>query len=999
MAIQNINGGCLTKAEITKNNGQVINNTDGSVSVFYNNATLGLYPVPLTLTCCKVLDPTYYFDIDTQTCKWSNVSKTCGFSNPINLIVNPKGDDGTLFFIDNFEQETCNLKISFDYLLKIKCEDLLNLVNPTITTNYANATTQVQINTTQQLIEEYNTQIETLTNNIVLTNTESLVTPYSIECLKFPIITINSTPIDCVTSAWSTWSTCTNSIQTRTRTIITPASNGGIGCPVLTETQPCSITTPTTYCPSIVGNFSPPLDSSIKLNPIQGSGGYAYGTNTITYIGSQPFNGTLYWYATAQSSYPGLPEYPDFGNAYKTQLNLLPGQTFTLTAGGFTESNVTVNAEKIVCSSSIPTTSLQLAKTTNNFENTGFNINTTTDKSIIQPVNTTTYSSVNYCLTDYGLTIWANLLGPIKYEQFILGDSNSYTCDDVATIVNQTWPNGEAVYVCTVPFGTKTKLNNQLTDLMSQLILAQAKLLEQENILINLESTLLTTTTSNTGCLTPTQALESLDFEMHLDVINDDKSLTSVFSAATFPAINLTSNLYNYLTTSGASGFYICGDPSNTDIGLSACTTLSLNNGPINTPNVSSCNKLIDGIYQSLFVDYTGKTNSSDYTEFLKTLSNDALASNWLTYSTLITDPAIIKLITNKKIKISLRINYSCVDFCILLDNIVLDKSCEIVDKHDIIISKNPGFELKRVIDNKKSWSDSSVSTNRNFLIAKSDSTNPFRQTNYDVNDERLVINSKEIDLDISIASAIETDVWTYLKNNTGFLTGLTTCNPCTDFTKDFQDDECFIFMDNLAYNFMDGGISNGSGSICCGDNVSFANLITTDLSTIKTIDNFENLMVSELIDVKNRQTISSYPTLRAIYERYVTRANGAFDYVTMDKFSHLIGSYWVDIIEQVVPSTAIWGSVKIYTNTIFDEQKFKYKEYTALICDTTFTELNKTNHIKGIFCDGGDVEINTTIITTATTVNSILKYTNCTTIYLAQMNAGSEFIGKVEKH
>jgi hypothetical protein len=51
---------------------------------------------------------------------------------------------------------------------------------------------------------------------------------------------------------------------------------------------------------------------------------------------------------------------------------------------------------------------------------------------------------------------------------------------------------------------------------------------------------------------------------------------------------------------------------------------------------------------------------------------------------------------------------------------------------------------------------------------------NPIRQTNYDVNDERLVINTKEIDLDISIASAIETDVWSYIVDNPCLLTGNT---------------------------------------------------------------------------------------------------------------------------------------------------------------------------------------------------------------------------------
>lgn len=50
-------------------------------------------------------------------------------------------------------------------------------------------------------------------------------------------------PVDCVVSAWSDWSVCSGGTQTRTRTIITPASGGGTPCPVLEESQPCTVPT------------------------------------------------------------------------------------------------------------------------------------------------------------------------------------------------------------------------------------------------------------------------------------------------------------------------------------------------------------------------------------------------------------------------------------------------------------------------------------------------------------------------------------------------------------------------------------------------------------------------------------------------------------------------------------------------------------------------------------------------------------------------------------
>lgn len=53
------------------------------------------------------------------------------------------------------------------------------------------------------------------------------------------------TPINCVVSAWSVWSTCTQlcgtGSTTRTRAVTTAAQNGGLACPTLQETLSCNI--------------------------------------------------------------------------------------------------------------------------------------------------------------------------------------------------------------------------------------------------------------------------------------------------------------------------------------------------------------------------------------------------------------------------------------------------------------------------------------------------------------------------------------------------------------------------------------------------------------------------------------------------------------------------------------------------------------------------------------------------------------------------------------
>ena len=56
-------------------------------------------------------------------------------------------------------------------------------------------------------------------------------------------------PQDCIVSAWSNWSTCDNncgSNKKRTRTVLKPFSNGGIGCPILSETESCGNPCPKT---------------------------------------------------------------------------------------------------------------------------------------------------------------------------------------------------------------------------------------------------------------------------------------------------------------------------------------------------------------------------------------------------------------------------------------------------------------------------------------------------------------------------------------------------------------------------------------------------------------------------------------------------------------------------------------------------------------------------------------------------------------------------------
>lgn len=632
------------------------------------------------------------------------------------------------------------------------------------------------------------------------------------------------------------------------------------------------------------------------------------------------------------------------------------------------------------------------------------------------------YGPVNFCLTEPdGLNTWADLLGPNRYQQFLNGDPTSYSCLDVIAIYNRNQEilgsstvSPVLIEECTTPFGTKS-------DVKKEIDVVTSNITKCEQILADLQAkldALLAQETALLGdCNSPVGLMETLDVSMSIDIVGEDGSLTAATTQNFFPAIGI-GNLYNYLVAHpDNSGFYICGEPSPNETWANGCTPLyfselsgqvSPDTNTVDEPNVSACLKVRDYILQELFKESELSSQTNGVETFNQSLSPTIMSSVWLHYSTVINDVDVINMIANKKIKLSLNINSSCGNFCVLVDKIALTKECVDVNGTNIFVSQSPGFNLTRVIDNKKSWLNNTTLTNREFDIKNAKSLNPIRLTDYDVLDERLVINSKEIDLDINIAGAVEHDVWCYISDNPCLLTGVTYCDPCvTCGNKQYQDDECFNFQDSYVYEFMDGVYIDTANSLssCCGDDrIDFTELLTTDISTIKTLEGFENTLLSELINVKNRQTISGYPTLKALYERYLRSNNycdttsSAFDYYSMDQFADLIGDYWVDLIEQVIPATTIWGSVKIYTNTIFDQQKFKYKTHSSLFGGNPFQCLNVLSPINGVSGQCQTVEVISTVITTPKEGELASKpvYNYTDKVCIAQMNWGSEFIGTV---
>ena len=552
------------------------------------------------------------------------------------------------------------------------------------------------------------------------------------------------------------------------------------------------------------------------------------------------------------------------------------------------------------------------------------------------------YNDLFYCFTENGLDNWSIILGSINYNNFLNGDLTTYTNANIQQLISNETIVGEFLYECNVDPTTISILKTQISELEKQI-------LECQNIITNSNKTIVggseeVINPEFFSCVNSVSALESLDLAFSIDIYDDlTNKLTSVYELPLFGIGD--GNLFNYLQHSTNSGILICGD--------SGCTSSFILN---DTSLTGFCNNLSVQIMNGLIAEAANSGLTLNYATLFNYISASSLNSNWISYTTTITDPDLLVLFANKKIKLNFKLKNTCLNVCLLLDNIKLNRICETVESNSLIISKNPSFELTKTIDNKKSWISSATTHTRNFELT-------LRETNYNINDYRLAINTKEIDLNVSPSSAIENDVWCYINDNSCILTG-----NCAEI------------------------------ATTCGDDcIDLNNLLTTPLTGITTIEEFNNILYTELIDVKSRKTLSGYPTLRLLYDRYLNSSlycgtnSSAFNYLSIDRFAGLIGTYWVDLIEQVVPSTTIWGSTYVYKNTLFDTQKFKYKTHNTYFCEypTVFP-------FSGIG-SATTVQVIQTTISIDSSGNTVYSpFQTCNGTYIMRRDCGSEFLGKV---
>ena len=179
-----------------------------------------------------------------------------------------------------------------------------------------------------------------------------------------------------------------------------------------------------------------------------------------------------------------------------------------------------------------------------------------------------------------------------------------------------------------------------------------------------------------------------------------------------------------------------------------------------------------------------------------------------------------------------------------------------------------------------------------------------------------------------------------------------------------------------------------------------YNSLLTSSTTGLTTVTQFNDILSSELINVRCRKISSGYPTLNALYHRYLNSTgycntlSAQFTYQTMIEFSELIGDYWVDLIEQVIPSTTIWTANYIYGNTLYDQEKFKYRTGSVFACHPNkyysgTLPMNYTS--KNPITTPVDVQLYTS------SDDGICKaYEECSDIYYYNGDCGSEFVGTV---
>ena len=240
------------------------------------------------------------------------------------------------------------------------------------------------------------------------------------------------------------------------------------------------------------------------------------------------------------------------------------------------------------------------------------------------------------------------------------------------------------------------------------------------------------------------------------------------------------------------------------------------------------------------------------------------------------------------------------------------------------------GFDLTRTIDNKKSW----VSNETNHKYS-----NAGFNSNYTTEDDRLVVNVKNVDLYLNPAQGLLYDVW-WVSQQSNYPI------PNTVLPQ--------FSSESLDYGFPLGPCNYSAGTSVSGltyCGFEFDKTIIDPKPQKKTFFEFAQDFISNMINVRDRLFISDgktggYPRLQSIFWEYllseqtVNIPTNQFTYDKLIEYVNGLGDYWIRLVEQMVPATTIWNTGTKLENSVFHRQKFVYRrqqgcEIVPIACES----------------------------------------------------------------
>ena len=202
------------------------------------------------------------------------------------------------------------------------------------------------------------------------------------------------------------------------------------------------------------------------------------------------------------------------------------------------------------------------------------------------------------------------------------------------------------------------------------------------------------------------------------------------------------------------------------------------------------------------------------------------------------------------------------------------------------------GYTLRYVVDNNKSW----LADDDKIRVSRNADYNAY----YFTQNEKLVLNAKNIDLFLNPAQGLLYDVWVQSRKH------------------DFPIPESGL---TIGYP-VPGGVDS-----------TFINPEPKK----KTFFEFSQTFWENMINVRNRQFITDgktggYPTLQSIWWKYIQQyqldgtVNNQYTYQKLIDYLNGIGPYWMKLVEQMIPATTIWNGGNKFENSILHRQKFVYR-------------------------------------------------------------------------